>query len=188
MKIKKIKLVKIFMDNQYWKRDDKPYLVFICKNCKQYSYVKLGQKTKTCFRCGKRYQVSRISNSGEIVKGITNALNYVKVKQNELMSNAIDKKHDLRTENDFTIAINQKDQYYEKLIEHKKEEKDTINLFDNILKSLSRLYKEFPRFMIEIMAEDFNIPKEDLNILINNFKLNGSLIEVKNQYYKLRDR
>ena len=151
------------MEDQNWKRDDKPYLVFLCKKCKQYSYVKLGQKSKTCLRCGKRYQVSRIVSSGEIIKGITNALNYVKEKQNELIFKSNNNHSELRTENDFVIAINHKGQYNQKLKESEINDNNLPNLFENMLNKLSCLYKVFPRFMIELMAEEYHIPKIDLN-------------------------
>ena len=173
------------MENQNWKRDDKPYLVFLCEKCKQYSYVKVGQKFKTCLRCGKRYEVSRIINSGEIINGITNALNHVKVKQNELISQINSKHSELRTENDFIITLNHKIQPNQKLCEREKKNIDIPNLFETMLNKLSCLYQEFPRFMIELMAEEYHIPKDDLNLLINNFKLKGILKEGKNQYYKL---
>ena len=71
------------MSTEVWKRDKKPYLVFKCKKCHQYSYVKINQKTKKCLRCGRTHQVRLIIPTGEIVYGITAALELVKEKQSK---------------------------------------------------------------------------------------------------------
>ena len=75
------------MKEKGWTRDKTPYLVFCCKKCHQYSYVKISQKTKKCLRCGSVHQVSSIMSNGDIVKGMTNALELVKKKQGEFKRN-----------------------------------------------------------------------------------------------------
>ena len=82
------------------KKDETPYLIFACKKCKEYSYVKTTQKTKKCLRCGRTHQVQRILNDGEVVCGMTEAVNSVKRKQNEL---AIP---EFRSGSDFVVSIN----------------------------------------------------------------------------------
>jgi len=52
--------------------------------CKQYLYVKTSQKAKRCLRCGQYHKISSIINSGEIVKGLSEAVDAVKTRQNEL--------------------------------------------------------------------------------------------------------
>ncbi|MCK4859155.1 MAG: hypothetical protein KAS87_01200, partial [Candidatus Omnitrophica bacterium] len=88
------------MEEIAFKKDETPYLVFVCKKCRQYSYVKTVQKTKKCLRCGRTHQVKDILNLGEIVSGMTEAVNTVKRKQTEL---AIP---EFRSEGDFVVATN----------------------------------------------------------------------------------
>jgi len=72
------------MEEGALKKDQNPYLLFACSKCKQYLYVKTTQKTKKCLRCGRQHKVSSIINSGEIVRGITKAVEMVQFRQNEL--------------------------------------------------------------------------------------------------------
>ena len=72
------------MEDVGFKKNETPYLVFACKKCKEFSYVKTIQKTKKCLRCGKTHQVRDILNKGEVVNGMTEAVNAVKRKQNEI--------------------------------------------------------------------------------------------------------
>jgi hypothetical protein len=44
---------------------------------------------------------------------------------------------------------------------------------------LSKLYGKFPKYMLEIMAENYGIPHSELSLLINEFKKNEILIVVK---------
>ena len=91
------------MEEAGWKKDEKPYLIFTCSKCKQYLYVKTLQKTKKCLRCGRQHKVSSIINSGEIVKGITKAVEMVKTLQNELVIKEIGNTPELRAIDDYTV-------------------------------------------------------------------------------------
>ncbi len=71
------------MEEAGFKKDETPYIIFPCSKCKQYMYVKTTQKTKRCLRCGRSHKVVSINDSGEIVEGITEAVNTVKQKQAE---------------------------------------------------------------------------------------------------------
>ena len=71
------------MEEVGFKKDENPYIVFPCSKCKQYMYVKTTQKTKRCLRCGRYHKVVTILSTGEIAKGMTNAVNMVKQKQRE---------------------------------------------------------------------------------------------------------
>ena len=72
------------MDEVGLAKDESNYIVFSCTKCHQYSYVKTTQKTKKCLRCNRTHQVQTLLGSGEIVKGMTAAVERVKVLQNEL--------------------------------------------------------------------------------------------------------
>ena len=168
------------MEESTFEKDKTPYLVFACKKCQQFSYVKTSQKTKKCLRCGRSHQVENLLNEGEIVYGMTLAVNTVKRKQNEL---AIP---EFRSQNDY-ILDTKNFQNIPKILPYSKDKvnsKQDVELkFKTLLFKLSKLYRKFPAYMIEIMTEDEGIPCGDVSILIEKFIKKGSLIRLKNEDY-----
>jgi len=164
------------VEKSAFEKDKTPYLIFACKNCQQFFYVKTSQKTKKCLRCGRSHQVKTILDEGEIVLGMTLAVNTVKQKQNDL---AIP---EFRSQGDFIINTNRTDNKNnsfstsEKRIKTKNE---TEAKFKKLLYELSTLYDKFPAYMIEIMAENSGIPSQELPNLIKKFKKRGLLILLK---------
>ena len=185
------------MEEIAFKKDESPYLVFTCKKCRQYSYVKTTQKTKKCLRCGRTHQVKDILGFGEVVYGMTAAVETVKQKQTELSI------PEFRSEGDFVVATNKfptrtpvkKSKSKDLLDKDKNKNKDSdkindmdfIERFCEVLLELSKLYGKFPKYVIEIMADNYGIPAVELKLLINNFKKQGVLTVLKNEnfYYKL---
>ena len=182
------------MEDIAFKKDESPYLVFTCKKCRQYSYVKTTQKTKKCLRCGRTHQVKDILGFGEVVYGMTAAVEAVKQKQTEL---AIP---EFRSEGDFVVATNKlptrtlvKKSKTKVQSDNDKNNDKNINfeeLFSEHLLELSKLYGKFPIYMIEIMADNYGIPAFELNPLIKSFKKQGVLTVLKNEdfYYKLNEK
>ena len=179
------------MEETAFKKDEKPYLIFICSKCRQYSYVKTTQKTKKCLRCGRTHQVKDILGLGEVVYGMTAAVNAVKQKQTELAT------PEFRSEGDFVVAKNKfpsrtpVKKSKSKVLSDKNSEKnnnfDFKEQFSEVLLELSRLYGKFPRYMLEIMADNYGIPAKELKLLIRSFKKQGVLTVLKNEnfYYQL---
>ena len=183
------------MEETAFKKDETPYLVFTCSKCRQYSYVKTTQKTKKCLRCGRTHQVKNILGLGEIVYGMTAAVNTVKQKQTELAT------PEFRSEGDFVVATNKfpsrtpVKKSKSKVISDEdsyKDSKNNVNLgfkeqFSEVLLELSKLYGKFPRYMLEIMAENYGIPAKELKLLIRSFKKQGIITVLKNEgfYYQL---
>jgi len=179
------------MEEIAFKRDETPYLVFTCKKCRQYSYVKTSQKTKKCLRCGRTHQVKDVLSLGEIVYGMTEAVNAVKHKQTELGT------PEFRSEGDFVVATGKspirtlaKKSKRKVLSDSDKEsdnKKDFEEPFSEVLLELSRLYGKFPKYMLEIMADNYRIPALELKLLIKSFKKQGILTVLKNEnyYYQL---
>ena len=201
------------MEEITFRKDETPYLVFACKKCRQYSYVKTVQKIKKCLRCGRTHQVKDILNLGEIVSGMTEAVNTVKRRQTELAT------PEFRSEGDFVVATNMfptrtpveksrtnvptflgtKDQKNKKKTKKKVlSDKDNdgdknVNfeeLFREVLLELSKLYGKFPKYMLEIMADNYRIPALELKLLIKSFKKQGILTVLKNEnyYYKVNKK
>jgi hypothetical protein len=60
---------------------------------------------------------------------------------------------------------------------------DYTENFYNMLRFLQRNYKKYPKFMIEIMAENFNIPVKEIKPLLYKFRKEGILVIVKDEGY-----
>jgi hypothetical protein len=169
-----------------WKRDETPYLIFACHKCHQFSYVKTTQKTKKCLRCGRSHQVESLLNKAELVNGITRAVDRVKHLQNEFGYGELNGVPDFATEGGFKIAVsNERDVHILRPKNGDKEEQ----LFDSFtlaLRELSKMYKSFPRYIIEIIAENKNIPQSEISILIKRALKEGLLKSYNGDYVVLR--
>lgn len=62
-------------------------------------------------------------------------------------------------------------------------ENEYARIFLKALRHLHSLYTKFPKFMIEIMAENFGVPSSEVKELISLYKRRGFLILVKNEGY-----
>ena len=178
------------IEEMTWKRDETPYIIFPCKNCGQYTYAKETQKSKKCLRCGRSHTVSRIRSIGEIVKGMTSAVELVKQKQNELALEELGNGPEFRTSSDFKITnkISPKKPALPEFQVKNNEgnEDDYLDTFKKMLLELSKSYKEFPLYLIEIMADNYNIPDTELKLLIRNFQKQGILTRLHNYSYKIQ--
>ena len=151
-------------------------------------YVKKTQKNAKCLRCGRSHKVENIHNPEMVVKGIIEATRQVQKKQHELALKDPEFNLNLSSESSFTVARNLKDDHeknslYLKELDNKN---DYSEKFKTLLKKLSTMYKKFPKFMIEIIAEDYEIPMPEINILINEWEKKGVLIPLKNNYFALK--
>jgi len=170
------------MEETTFKKDETPYLIFMCRKCQQFAYVKTTQKTKKCLRCGRTHQVSSLSE-GEIVYGMTAAVDTVKMKQNEIAV------PEFRSSSDFIVATNSiaRPKNRVNALINNEQEFNYKRKFNEMLMELSKLYGKFPKYMLEIMAENYGIPHSELCVLINEFKKNKILIVVKDLdfYFKV---
>ena len=176
------------IEEMTWKRDETPYIIFSCKKCGQYMYTKETQKSKKCLRCGRSYIVSRIKNLGETVKGMTNAVERVKQKQNELAIKELGNEPEFRTSSDFKITNKislQKPVLPEfQVKDNERNDDDYLDSFKKMLLELSKSYKEFPLYMVELIAENYNIPDKELKLLIRNFQKN-EMLTLKNNLFHI---
>jgi hypothetical protein len=170
------------MEDEGWKKDETPYLVFTCSKCRQYMYVKTTQKTKKCLRCGRQHKVSSIINSGEIVKGMTNAVDKVKERQNQLAVRELGTAPELRAADDFTVKSHPKKKI--QFEAHAIDNDGDSDKFERLLHKISVLYTEFPFYIFEIMAENFDIPISELNLLVKTYQKKGILTR-KNNLFKI---
>lgn len=158
------------MEEERWKRDETPYLIFQCSKCQQYSYVKTTQKTKKCLRCNRTHQVQNLLGKGEIVKGMTAAVERVKSLQNELARNKIGEDPKLVSEKGFSLP--QKDSFTPASENHNTNddliegEEDYYAAFLEMLSKLKASYHKFPPYLIDIMSEEECIPNTLLPFLV----------------------
>jgi hypothetical protein len=124
-------------------------------------------------------------NEGEIVYGMTLAVNTVKKRQNEISV------PEFRSQGDFIIntnnGIQKKQNDFSKILEDQNKDNGTMLKFKALLLELSKLYGKFPRYMIEIMAENSGISSQEIPELIKTFKSQKILILLKDEdfYYKV---
>ncbi len=164
------------------KKDETPYVIFACKKCQQYCYVKTVQKTKQCLRCGRMHQVQDILKNGDTVSGMSEAVNAVKRKQNELVI------PEFRSGSDFVVATRYATLHKSrtKPVKHENQIINYKQKFTEMLFELSKLYKRFPKYMLKIMSEDYGIPAIELKTLIRNAKKSGMLIKNDDDDYYSR--
>jgi hypothetical protein len=159
--------------------------VFPCAKCKQYTYVKVIQKTKKCIRCGHSHVVLKVLKKGEIVKGISSAVDTVKMKQDEFALKELGTYPEFRVANDFKIDKSIKPQLN---ITDDDSDDENYARFRKLLLELSDLYREFPYYVIEIMAEKYGIPDSEVKLLTRNFQKEGILIQLEDSLFKLNQQ
>jgi hypothetical protein len=170
------------MEEAMWKKDETPYLIFECAKCKQYLYVKTTQKGKKCLRCGRNHTVLRIMNSGEIVYGMTAAVEMVKKRQDEYGKKKLGHTPEFRAFGDFTVVVKKSNNIAEKGEESSEE---TTRQFKKMLKEIYSAYKKFPYYIIEIMAENYGILASELKGLTKNFQKKGILKQLDDNSYTI---
>jgi transcription elongation factor Elf1 len=162
-----------------FKKDEKPYLIFTCSKCGQYSYVKLTQKSKKCLRCGRIHQVSKIKKSGEIINGISAAVEMVKKRQNELAIETLGGDPDLLTTQSFKKVKEPSFTTYKEGEESNKYEK-----FKRSLIKKTNRFSEFPKYVIDLIAEEIALSEPEKRKYIGLLTKEGILISIKNDFYK----
>lgn len=60
---------------------------------------------------------------------------------------------------------------------------DYSEKFYNMLEFLQHNYNKFPKFMIEVMAENYAIPLKEIKPLLHKFRKEGILLIVKDEGY-----
>lgn len=159
------------MDRVAWEKDETAYVIFPCFKCKHYLSVKINQKTKKCLRCGRTHQVKSVVNKGEIVYGVSKAVIRVKELQNTRGTPKFS------AESGFNISSTNIDIEVRKEVHH---------IFNNLLKALSLKHKEFPLYMIELIAQEYQIPPLELKSLIRKAIQEKVLVPLSKQRYKFR--
>jgi transcription elongation factor Elf1 len=170
------------LEGNAFKKDEKSYLIFPCTKCGQYSYVKLTQKGKKCLRCGRTHQVKKIKNLGEIVNGMSAAIEMVKKRQNELAIEKLGGDPDLLTTQSFKKVKEPSFTTYKE----GKEESDKYEKFKRVLIKRTKRFSEFPKYVIDILAEEIGISQSEKEKFIKILKDRDHLIYLNNGNFILR--
>ena len=173
-------------ENLTFKKDETPYIVFLCMKCKQYLYVKTTQATKKCLRCRHNNKMSKAKSSGYIVNGLSLAIEAIKEKQNELAFEKLGESPDLRAEGVFVISVKNRKRQDVISKKHEKNTDGEINytgIFKIMLNETFEEFKEVPFYVIELKAEDLEIPKKDIKLQMSKAIREGILIPLKDNYY-----
>jgi hypothetical protein len=174
------------MDAAPFRKDETPYLIFKCTKCRQFMYVKTTQKGKKCLRCGKTHSVSKILDTGEIVDGMTTAVEAVKQKQNEFGISELGHAPELRALDDFKVAgPPSQNKNVEQNEGDNDQEEEFSEQFTLMLKEIASTYKSFPGYVIEVMADNFMIPHSQLKFLKRQFETKGILKKLSDNSYKV---
>lgn len=175
------------MEGAKWKRDKTPYLIFQCSKCHQYSYVKTAQKTKKCLRCNRIHHVQNLLGCGEIVKGLSAAVEKVKALQNDLAQNDLGVDPKLISDNGYSLPqkerLTPKSKKLHIIEQNSKEDGDYYPAFLVMLGELKASYKTFPPYLIRIMAENKGISDANLPSLIRKAIREGLLIQENKLFY-----
>jgi hypothetical protein len=167
------------MKEKGWIKDQNPYLVFTCSKCKNYQYVKTTQMRKKCLRCGRSQSVDTIFEA-ETVKGMSNAVKLVITRQNELAIKELGSTPDFRTPDDFKISGITT---FEKQIQTGDGFDEFITKFEAALIDIKNLYTVFPYYVLEMITEQYQIPRSELKLLLARTVQKGKLSKTKNGMY-----
>ena len=175
------------MEELRWKKDETPYYLFTCAKCGRWLHVKTTQINKKCLKCRRNHKVEFIKDKSEIVNGISPATKRIKELQHELAQKEQGSLPDLRTDNDFCIIGKTANHLTTDNISST--DGDTnVNYSKSFYKALIKLnldFQSFPFYMIELLAEELEIPKLELKILLQEFIKAKILIPLPNQYYRI---
>ncbi|MBD3215224.1 MAG: DUF1922 domain-containing protein [Candidatus Lokiarchaeota archaeon] len=162
------------------KKDVKPYLIFICDECEQYMYVKPSQKKKKCLRCGKKYNVPKLHIVDE-VKGMSAAVERVKELQKTLSD-----RPKFNSEGEFSVPSHKSPKIFIEEISseiHPREQDSSERQFKDLLQEISKHHRSFPKYMAELLAEEYRLEKNELELYLREYIKKGFLRPMRNNYF-----
>jgi hypothetical protein len=169
------------MEDTKWKKDETPYIIFPCSKCDQFMYAKETQKTKRCLRCGRSHTVNIIKSKGEIVKGMSKAVEIVKKRQEDFAIKKMGVPPEFRAFEDFKLILKEKERTYD--IKNYNDESENNIKFKHLLMKLSHQYTRFPLYIIEIFAEEHGFKSSEIKLLIRRLLQEEFLIRTQKDYY-----
>jgi hypothetical protein len=176
------------MEGLTFKKDEKPYLVFPCTKCGQYTYAKLTQKGKRCLRCGRSHQIKKMKNTGEVVSGMSKAVETVKQRQSELAREELGKDPEFTSKRSFRkkFAPSFEPQTFENS-EGSKSDGGYENFKIEVRKKTNH-FPEFPEYVLKLIAEDLGLSKEVQRNYIKKLKKQGFVKVGDSEMFKISQK
>ncbi len=169
------------MGENRWKKDNTPYFIFSCFKCKNYSLVKTTQKGKKCLRCGHYHHVSQLESNSEVVKGATAARMKLIEKQNFLAKKELGSDPDLIAEGGFSVSNGYKEN---QISNNQKQARSSFDIFNKLLLKLDFKFKQFPEYVIYMIAEEQGIPRGKVKKMIDRC-MREHILEKQDALYEL---
>ncbi|TXT57110.1 MAG: hypothetical protein BAJALOKI2v1_540012 [Promethearchaeota archaeon] len=173
------------MNGLTFKKDEKPYLVFPCMKCGYYTYAKLSQRGKKCFRCGRNHQITKIRNLGEIVHGMSNAVETVKEKQNELAREELGNDPEFRSKKSFRKRLTPAFESQNSENSEGSKTEGGYEKFKNKLRNKTKHFAEFPGYVIQLIAEKCGLSRQEERQYILKLREEGFLKPIGGDMYKI---
>ncbi|MHA1756560.1 MAG: DUF1922 domain-containing protein [Promethearchaeota archaeon] len=189
------------MDHKYMKKDLSPYIIFKCPSCHNFLYFKQGKKSKTCTRCNKRFGLKPIlANKIMIVKGMTAAVNKVKVLQNQRALKELGEAPKLHATNQYQLKqtsscfITNKNSHDSISFEEKIGKNRDYESLETITKQIKlelwkmfKMYGTLPAHVINLIFQQYNISNKERSKIINKLISDKILLPQKNNYFIVKD-
>ena len=90
---------------------------------------------------------------------------------------------EFRAFGDFTVAVKK---LKDIAVNGDESSEDTTRQFRKMLFEISAMYKKFPIYIIEVMADNYGIPASELKNLAKNFQKQGILIRLDDYSYTVK--
>ncbi|MHA1328696.1 MAG: DUF1922 domain-containing protein [Promethearchaeota archaeon] len=167
----------------------KHFIIFKCPKCKQFSYFRKQQKTKKCLRCGKVFQVSKLTNIIDEVIGHANAVKLVKELQNNLLSSIQDLGPNFHATDEKILFLANSTKIFS-LDNQKISRNHENNLeaqFLEILIDLRKQYKRFPKYLIDILVTDRGLSLKGMDAYLRKLIRLNKISISSDGYYLLKN-
>ena len=167
----------------------KHFIIFKCPKCKQFSYFRKQQKTKKCLRCGKVFQVSKLTNIIDEVIGHANAVKLVKELQNNISNSIQDLGPNFHATDEKILSLTNFTNIIS--LDHEKISRNHENnleaQFHEILADLRKQYKKFPKYLIDILVSDRGLPLKEIDAYLRKLIRLNKISISSDGYYCLKN-
>ncbi len=144
------------MTEKRWTKDTTPYYVFSCPRCNGFLYLKKGNKSKTCTRCGAKILSKTITVRKEsVVYGMSNAVLEIKKRQNQIAISQLGGNPDLKAKGQYQKKSSS---FLSFKIENNTENEQDLN-YSKLKKEIFLHFQSFnvvPAYSIEMICEKFD--------------------------------
>ncbi|MHA1804952.1 MAG: DUF1922 domain-containing protein [Promethearchaeota archaeon] len=189
------------MEHNYMKKDLSPYIIFKCPSCNNFLYFKQGKKSKTCTRCNRRFSLKTIlANKIMIVKGMSAAVNKVKVLQNQRALKELGEAPKLHATNQYQLKrsssffIENKNSHncisFEEKIGKNRDNESLETITKQIKLELWKMFKthgKLPAHVINLIFQHHDISNREKNKILSKLISEKIVLPQKNNYFIMKN-